>query len=216
MGAIWIITSPRRAFDYIREKKSFLVPFVIVCVVNILFFLVISPIQSELMQDELSSEGVQMPPGVMRMVGVVGIPVGVVIGWLIYALIIWVLMAAAGGKWDYRTAFSLVGHVGIIGSIQKLLSIPVVWMKRDAIASLTDLHPSFGPAIFYTGDNMKILSFLRGLDIFSIWAIVLLILGAAHLSGVKKRVSAWLIGSLYVLVLIIQALFAGLRILGQG
>lgn len=102
--------------------------------------------------------------------------------------------------------YNFMAHVGLINSLQTLCLVAVLRGKGPGIGP-KDLTPSFGLDVFLAEDVSK---FVRGVagffTVFTVWHIVVLVVGFAALTGVSKgraflaTAPSWLVGLLYAVV----------------
>jgi hypothetical protein len=119
-------------------------------------------------------------------------------------LLLAVFTAILGGGATYRQVFAVVAHSLIIGALQQLFSLPIMYGRGD-MASPTKLS-----VFFPTLDEMGFfLYLLSALDLFIIWSTINVAIGVAVLY--KRRtgpIVAVLLGIYAVIAVIIAAVRA--------
>jgi len=115
-----------------------------------------------------------------------------------------VFTAILGGGATYRQVFAVVAHSMIIGAIQQLFSLPIMYARAD-MTSPTRLSV-FAPSL----DEMGFFTYLlSAIDLFIIWSLINTSIGIAVLY--KRRtgpVAAVLLGIYAVVAVIIAAVRA--------
>jgi hypothetical protein len=98
-----------------------------------------------------------------------------------------------GGEARFKQLYSFAAHSSLISSIGALVTVPLKILKEDARAGL-----NFG--LLSPADSGFLNSFLTGMDIFAIWATIVLAIGLAKLYPNRST------GSILVILFIIYAL----------
>ena len=123
---------------------------------------------------------------------------------LVVALCLWLGFKVAGGTPGFVGTLAVSAASLLPGAIKSLLSIPAL-LKREGmeVEEVVTLLPSSLASLAPEGTPMPQLSLLGSLDLFSIWAVVLIALGMAHVAKVSLLRSSLATGLLwagYVLV----------------
>ena len=138
-------------------------------------------------------------PWSVKLGPIIGIPLLIVV----VALVSWATGKAFGSRQSFRSAMVVTGYAQVprlIGGV--LLGIQAVVMDPAKITSMYAI--SFGPARFISEKSMSPVAYalVNRLDIFTIWATVLIGIGA-YVTGKLGKGSAtavavivWLLGSL--------------------
>lgn len=102
--------------------------------------------------------------------------------------------------------YNFMAHVGMINAVQTLTH---VFVLRNIGAAITvkQLTPNFGLAGFLPADASKLAhGFVGFFSVFSVWHILMLVIGFAALTGCTKRrafvatAPSWILGMLYEIV----------------
>ncbi|HEY3446868.1 MAG TPA: YIP1 family protein [Myxococcales bacterium] len=105
---------------------------------------------------------------------------------LVAALCFWLGFKVAGGKPTFMGSFAVVAHTQLPGAIQALLSIPaLVQREKMGLDEVFRLLPSNLAALAPEGTSLPHLSLLSSVDLFAAWALVLTVMGMAHVSKVS-------------------------------
>ncbi|PYP34635.1 MAG: hypothetical protein DMD48_15485 [Gemmatimonadetes bacterium] len=94
LDVLKVLYEPSAVFERVREKPSFLVPYLVICVVQIAVYFVNMPFLKAGMAAQMASRPAGGPdPSKFLWIGAVFIPVGFAIGLLIGAGLLWVLVS---------------------------------------------------------------------------------------------------------------------------
>jgi len=121
-------------------------------------------------------------------------------GYLLAALLFWVGSRLLGSEIGYRTSLSTTLHGLMPGAIAALLAIPVI-LRRS---SLTDEEARGGLLLSNlaflappeAGPGLR--SLLTSLDLFSLWAVVLLVIGYRTTARLSRAGAAGLVVTLWL------------------
>lgn len=220
-----IFYQPSQVFERRRDGKFGLALLALIIVSAILFFALhngIAPIMDAEMAKQaaaMAAKNPQITPdviaarqGMMEKFAIVGILVGIPIGVLLVGVLLWLASKLIDAKIALVAAlmiatYSWVPHVAemILNAIQGLVLSP------DSITSRFSVQ--LGPARFLGPDaNPFLLAVLGGLDVFSIWTVVLLAIGLATVARVPRSRAAIAAGAVWVVGLLpglYQALSSG-------
>ncbi len=147
-----------------------------------------------------------------RTISLVGIVVGGPIVYLLMALVFWVLLKLLDGDLPYRTALSTTLHSLMPWVVASLLTIPVI-LGREEIgfeelragiltSNLAILAPEEAGA--------ALTSLLSSIDVFSIWTLVLMVLGFSIAARVSRKASAGAVLGVWAIYVLAKVGLAGL------
>ncbi len=220
-----VVFSPDETFREVAARPNVLVPLVILLAIAIVSAVILVPrmdFQSMLRdQMERSGKAATMTPSQLDTSVRIGSSFAKLIGYSSPALAvgIWALIAGAllvtfrlfGGEGTYKQAFSVTLYSWIPLTINGIIGIIVAMTKSSLnpeemgtlVASnagiLVDLHAR--PVAY---------ALLSAVDLFTIWAIVLLIIGFAHVAKTSKGRAAAVVLSLWGVLLFFKAGLAAL------
>jgi hypothetical protein len=131
----------------------------------------------------------------------VGVPLGCAV---VAGLLLAIFTVATGGGATFRQMYAVVAHSMVIGAIQQVFSIPIMYARED-MASPTRLAV-MAPML----DEMGFLHYLlSAIDLFQIWSLISTSIGVAVLYKWRTGpVAAILFGIYAVIVVIIAAVRA--------
>jgi hypothetical protein len=126
------------------------------------------------------------------------------------ALIVWFGVGFILGRpFGYRLALEVTTWAGLVTIPAQLLTAVLAWSRE----TLRGIHVGFGILLPDTETPSRLAvwlgAVLDALGPLAVWYVVVMILGAAALSGAPRKGVAWVLGSLYlVLVVFVAALGA--------
>jgi len=224
---IGVIISPVETFQDIARKPDVLLPIIIFILISYVttFFTMpkvdweaVSSQQIEAMKAQRpdmsqqdADRAARMMSGFGKVMGWIG-PIFGVIWWFILAGVLFLAFKLFGGQQTFMQTLSTVLYswvpmvlYGIIVSIV-IIARPGLFDPTH-IATIVKSNPAF---LVDMKEHMVLYSFLSAIDIFTIWTIVLLIIGFAIISKTSRAKAATIIISLWALMILIKAAFAAL------
>jgi hypothetical protein len=223
MGAvariIGIFSSPKETFQSIDRKPTWLVPFII----TIIFVTVYQFVTMDIgMADRMAmmeargtpAEQMQMAEqqmaGPMKYIGFAIAPIATLAFWAILAgILLFGGNTIMGGDSKFKKMFALVSWsslVGIVGGLLKMFLILQKGTTHGITTSLAILVPT--PPI---GETPPILyRILTKFDLFTIWNLVLWVIGLSVIYKFTTKKSATLVITLQVIWIIISVALGGL------
>lgn len=226
-----ILLSPGETFEDINRRPTWLAPMIIGVIAGLGFMLfyefVVQPDWTELIRQQIRrSPNAQMPneEGMAIAVNITKaylLVVGVIAGPIIY-LIVGALFALGMMFFQAKTTFKKVLSVtawsysatSLIGTIVAIAVISVRGFENVRTVSFQNLGnlsaTNLGVAVPSTAPAM-LRSLAGSLDLFSIWILILLIMGLAIVGGsrsITKGKTAALVISLWVIYILIRAVLA--------
>ena len=219
-----VIFHPRQIFQMIAEQNTgvWLTPMFILTLTTLILVFATGSIQQKMaLQGEVS-----LPPGyeyytpeqqaqfqsamsatsspvfVYVLPAIIGV-VKVWVGWLLVGGLIHLLLTLLGGRGDTGSAMNLVAWASLPFAIRDLVrtSALLVTQKTISAPGLAGFAPSSG-----TDWGMFLIAFLGLVDIYLIWHIVLLIIGARTTQGLTRTKAATAVILTLLLIVSLQAL----------
>ncbi len=134
----------------------------------------------------------------------------------VMALIIWFGVGfVLGTSFKYRHGLEVASWSGLVTIPAYLLTAVLAWIKQ----SFRGVHIGFGIVLPDPDPPTKLLTalgvFLDSIGPFSIWHLVVGVLGAAAISGAARKSVAWVLAGLYLAVSVFMAALAGLFVPGS-
>lgn len=223
MGAlsriIGVFSSPRETFESIDRKPTWLVPFLVVVIFTIVlqFLAMDIGIKDRMAMMEARDVPAQQieaaraqAAGPLKYVGIAVTPVVILVVWAVLAgIFLFAGNTVMGGESKFKKVFSVMAWsslIGIIGGILKTFLIMSKGTSRGVVTSLAILlqTPQAGqsPSILYR--------FLNRFDLFTIWTMVIWIIGMAVIFRFTTKKSATLVLSLWAIYIILAVALGGL------
>ena len=206
LAVVWdVVVAPFSAFAALRERPAWLWAFVITCVLGIIGAVLQIPAASNVVAATLAhspSFASLTPAQQQQQLGLAQTiqhyswtvyPIAVLVAAAVSALVLLIANAIGKGTGSYRLFFALTMNVAIISYGLGYLYVGIVAALRggDAFASQADLIGALpGLSWLAGGAGPKVVVFLAGLNVFSIWSAVLLTLGAERVAGIPRVVAA--------------------------
>lgn len=184
-----VLFEPTAVFERVRERPKFLLPFLVVCAINIVVFFVNLPI----LKVALKAQAAQAPaggpdPSKFAPFFAIGIPIGLAIALLIGALLLWVLVSVVGGEGKFGTLLSVTTYASV-PSVVALAIVGAIVLQLQGTSQITspqDMQPALGLDLLAPGAKGFIGAVLKGINPFSIWGLVLTAIGVSTTHRLSK------------------------------
>jgi hypothetical protein len=226
--------SPRATFEDIARKPGWLLPVLILIVLNLAVIGVFSnhvgwrafiekqDLQNRRAQQQMAQmtpekrqqmldTQVKIAPIFGYVAGVIGVPI---VFLIIGAVFMGIFNATASATLDYKTSVSIAAHAWMPFALLGLLGILVMYLKPPDTVNIQNLVASNVGALLSNSAPMWLQTMCNSLDIFSFWVIGLLAFGYSVARPKKLSMGTalgWVIGVWVVAVLIrtgIAAIFS--------
>ena len=216
---IAIFTAPRKAFESINAKPTWLVPYLIVVILTVALQYAVTDIT---VQDQIAAmEARDMPAerveavkaqmeGTIRYIGLVAIPFATLIIWAILGgifLLAGNIMITNSEEVTFKKMFALISWSSLITIVGGPLRTFLILSKGTARGVVTDLSvlmrvPAFGeePSLLYL--------LLSKIDILVIWQIILWIIGFSVFYKVSTKKAAVPVLTLWVVWIAVSVAFS--------
>jgi hypothetical protein len=208
-----IFTSPKEAFQSIDNKPTWLVPFLIIVILAILmqFFIMdigFHDLIEKMEVREIPQEQIDIVQskieGPARYINLAVIPILTLIIWSVTSgIFLFCGNTLMGGESNFKKIFSIIAWSGLIETAGGLLKTLLILLKGTTygiVTSLAIILPtpplSEKPSIIY-----RILS---AFDFFTIWKIILWIIGLALIYRFSTKKSSILVISIWIVWIIIS------------
>ncbi len=183
-----VLYEPGAVFERVRERPTFLMPFLVICVVQLAVFFFNMPFMKAGMAAQMATRPAGGPdPSKFLWIGAIFVPLGIGLILVIAGGLLWVLVSIFGGEAKFGTLMGVSALSAIPSTI--LLSIVgtvVIHLQGTGqITSMQDLQPALGldlliPARGFLG------AVLKGINPFSIWGLVLTAIGVSTTHRLSK------------------------------
>ena len=217
--AIGVFISPRETFESIDRKPTWLVPFLVVVIVSMILQLLVLDIgiqdrlammeAQELPDERIEIARTQMA-GPLRYIGVAIVPIAVLVVWaVIGGIFLFTGNTIMGGETKFKKVFSLLAWtslIGVLGGILRTLLILARGSTRGVVLSLAILLPPPEPG----GSSSMLYRLFERFDLFTIWSLILWVIGFAVIYRFTTRKSATMVFSLWAIYIVLVVVLGGL------
>ena len=219
LDLIKVLYEPGAVFERLREKPSFWQPFIAICVVQ----LVLGVLQLPYTKAAMAAQFAVMParggasapdPSKFAMIGLLFLPIGLLLIFLILAALLWVLTSVFAGDAKFATLLSVTTYAGITFVLLSVAGLATLMLKGvQGITSPADLQPALGLDLLVPEAGRFTTALLKAFNPFSIWGVILTAIGIQTTHRTSKGTAytvaavAFLIGTL---------IGAGFAMLGPG
>jgi hypothetical protein len=208
---IGVLFSPDATFASIVRRPDWVVPLIVLLVLSAVSGLIMAkrldfaaPAREAMETNKnLSTEDAER---MERMSGSIGkvisyaAPVFTVIILLLVAGILLLAFRLMGGEGTFKQAFSVTAYAWMPGVIKGIITLIIMVAKGGMISpvALATIVRSNLAFLVDVKTNPILFALLANLDIFSIWMLILFIIGFSYVARVSKAKSAAIIISLWI------------------
>ncbi|HLZ45273.1 MAG TPA: YIP1 family protein [Gemmatimonadales bacterium] len=207
-----VLFEPSAVFDRVRARANFIAPFLAIIVVQCILFFVNVPYLKVAVQAQIAAAGPaaqsRPAPGtaLLAIGGLLGLVIVLGILLLLTGLLLWVLASVlGGGEARFSTMLSVATYSAIPSAI--LLSIVgtlVLHLQGTGqITSPQDLQPALGLDLLAPGAKGFTGALLKGINPFSVWAVVLTGIGVSTTQRTSKSSGYTIAIAAFVIMLLI-------------
>ena len=220
MGAVLdlfkVLYEPGAVFERLRDRPRILVPMAAIVVMALILGFLAKPYVEAALSAVMAqrSQGAPSPMNVGTMAtiqiatSVVFMPVVILIG----AGILWVTVSLFGVEANYRKLLSVQSHAMILYIAQLVAGVVVLSMRGvESVTSVADLQPAFGLDLLMPDAKGYLGAVLRGVNIFSVWAVVVQGIGVTKTHNTSRETGYGAAASAFVVALLVFSLFALLQ-----
>lgn len=210
-----VLYDPQAVFARVKEKPRFWGPFVGLAVLQMVIAVLMVPYSRQVMAAMAQARGGTgaAPPSWAAWSGVIGAPIGLAIGLLIGAGILWVLVSVLAGEGSFKHLLSVVTYVGMTTVLLTVASVAVLKLGGGRVETMADLRPGFGLDLLAPEAKGFTKMLLWSVNPFTLWGLVLTGFGIAGTHNATKG-SAFTIATIAFLINALIA--AGFAALGPG
>ena len=219
--AVAVFARPSAAWSGLEHRSQFWFPLLLLMLVNGAFAAALHqrammPMLSEAWEQAVS-DGKMTAAQVDKMESFMGGTVGLcmmvgqqVIAWpiilLVSALGVWFGVGfVLGKKFRFRLAFETVAWSSLINIPGILLAGVLAWSRE----TMRGLHTGFGILLPESDPPSKLITglgfFLDAIGPLALWGLAVVIIGAAAVSGAPRKSVGWVLGGLYVAMMVFFA-----------
>lgn len=218
---LWVFTSPGKLMASLAEKPRVLFALILSAVSLDTLYLVHMPLYKDLLRassaassgymesltgQALTPEMIEQTLPTAVISGLVSTPVMSLVMLLVTTLIFFVILKIMGSEGKFKAYLSVIGYAGVISSLYTLLVLVI----SNFTGSL-HLDPTLTSlATLVSPDSIGVVLYnvLKCIDIFSIWYYVVIAIGLATVSKVKKKYVYSVVFAIFLIGLIINVAVA--------
>jgi len=218
-----VLFAPADTFRDIARRPDIMVPLIVLVVISFVVTAMIIPRMDfeAAFRDQMASQNSKMSDADLDRAAKMGSAFGKVMAWTgpIWGILIWVIIAGVlllahrlfGGEGTFKQAFSTVLYSWIPLTINGVVTGIVAVARGEIDPTTMQTLVKSNPAFLVDMKEQPILfAALTSLDIFTIWTIILLVIGFATLSRLSRAKSAVIIVSLWLLTVVVKLGFAAM------
>ena len=220
-------SGPSETFARLLRRPTWWLPFVLYAAVAVAGSFLMAPkvdwdrSAQEAMAQQAEKSGRPIPPeaiprvaSFMKLTMTAGTPVFVAIIAFAMPLVLWGAARAFGGEVGYAQALSLWLHANLPGVVKGVLAVPVILTLADASMNLKAVGTCLKSSVaaFLPESAPQALQTLGSfLDVFTIWSLVLVVIGFRRIPGLAKSAATAIPLVLFALLVLALTGLAALR-----
>jgi hypothetical protein len=212
-----VLYDPAAVFARVKEKPRFWGPFLGLAVLQILIAFLMLPYTRAAMQamSQAQAAAGAAAPDTSRfaIVGVVMAPIGLAIGLLLSAAVLWILASVLAGEASFKHLLSVATYVGITGVLMGFATVAVLMLSSVRIQTMADLRAGFGLDLLAPDAKGFLKTLLWMVNPFTLWGMVLTGFGVAGTHNTTKGTAFTIAGISFVIGAVLAA---ALSMLGGG
>jgi hypothetical protein len=223
--------APSKTFTDILRNQSWWLPFLIMVVVGYAFIFTVEKkvgweqvLENSLKTNASQAEQISNAPADQQATIRARMLAGykyVSYGFLAFVLLYWVIASAVmlgtlnfgfGGRATFGQMFAVFVYAGLPGVIKSLLSIIVMFAGLDAESFNLQNPVGTNLGYYLSPESPKwLISLGTSIDVFTLWTIVVLIIGCAIVAKVKRSSAAIAVIGWWLLFTIVSVGFAAFQ-----
>jgi len=224
--------SPGKAFESIRTKPRWFIPFLL-CTLFSIAFTVISwdaslddrihdiknskTMSAEEIDRRVSNLQMQQQGDLTNMhipsflIGVGFLTAGQAVNLFGMAFIIWLALHLVANKVGFKSVLSVCSFSLLVKILEYIIKVPVILINNSAKVHI-------GPAAILPLDweYSPLYNLFSKIDVFSIWIVILLIMGLAIVLDIPRKKTVITIGYLWGIWLLLAMLLGDFQLIGIG
>ncbi|MFP4547478.1 MAG: YIP1 family protein [Fidelibacterota bacterium] len=218
---ISIFWEPSKTFKAISEKVTavdIIIPLLLVTIVSWVTIPYVTPIaiseqkskveQSDRFNEEQKEAMLEGIEGGNKAIGYIATPVTIIILSVLLALVLWFVgNFLLGGDRKFMEMWAVAAFAGLIDMVASIIKVPLM-VQKGTLNIYTSL------AIFMEESGSFLFRFMKNIDVFSLWKIIILAIGLSVLYKKKLTTPLTILIALWLIYCLGAAAFAGLNPLG--
>ena len=222
-----VLLSPVKTYESINARPTWVVALIVLMVVSLVVTIVTIPKidmaaaiqkQMERQNQQVSAEQMERITQVAEKMKWISPITGLVAQAAVYfllALVFWVLFRLVGGEFSYMRSVAVTTHAFIPQVLSALLTLPIVFKATTLDPEKLRNGLLTSNLGFLAGDGASpfMRSVMSSLDIFSLWTVVLIVIGYSIVAKTRRSTAATVTCGLWLLYIFgkagLMAAFAG-------
>src|SRR3989442_3921098 len=186
MGAVLdlfnVLLEPTAVFERGREKPKFLAPFLVIGARQMIIGFLNLPFTQAAMHAMAASRPAApagaSDPAKFAAIGLIFVPVGLVIAYVISAGLLWILTSVISGEAKFMSLLSVTTYASITGVLLAAAGIVVLRLRGiDTVTSIADLQPALGFDLLAPETGKFLTAVLKSINPFTICGLGLAAIG---------------------------------------
>jgi hypothetical protein len=212
---LWVFTSPGKLMACLAEKPRILLGLILSLVSLDALYLTHMPLYQDMLRnaslaqiDYMESLGVTMTPEMIEaslpqsmITGLISTPIAAAIMWLVITLVLFAVLKIMGGQGKFKAYLSVTGYASVISAAYMLIALVAATFTGSLHVDPT--LTSLATLVSKDSVGTVVYALLKSIDIFSIWYYVVMAIGLAAVSKVKKSYVYIAVASVFVISVII-------------
>ena len=195
MGAVLdlfnVLLEPTAVFERVREKPKFLAPFLVICALQMIIGFLNLPFTQAAMHAMAATRPAAPAgapdPAKFAAIGLIFVPVGLIIAYVISAGLLWILTSLMSGEAKFIPLLSVTTYASITGVLLATAGVVVLRLKGiDSVTSMADLQPALGLDLLVPDAGKFLASVLKAINPFTIWGLILTAIGVTVTQKTSK------------------------------
>lgn len=177
--------SPGLQFDRMRERPTIWLPLIIVTLLGVIAGVIVAMGMNDAVLEDIGLSGEDAQAAQMFTVIFAGIGglIGLPVSFLIFSLILLAITKIAGSEATFKQLLSLNIFTGIVTIVGQLVNALInLSLGSDPVNMVTGLNS-------FVGAEGALGGFLNTIEVFSIWAYVLIAMGLHKVAQLSKPTS---------------------------
>ncbi len=218
-----VLFAPAETFRDIARRPDIVTPLIILVVIGFIVTALIVPRMDfeSAFREQMAAQNSKMSDADLDRAAKMGSAFGKVMAWTgpIWGILIWAIIAGVlllahrlfGGEGNFKQAFSTVLYSWIPLTIGGIVTGIVALARGEIDPTTMQTLVKSNPAFLVDMKEQPILfAALTSLDIFTIWTIILLVIGFSTLSKLSRMKSAVIVVSLWLVTVVVKLGFAAM------
>ena len=206
-----VLFEPEAVFTRVDEKPRFWQPYVVLAVALVVIQIILLPYAKIALEPMYAAMPADRAAAARKFagVGVAFWPIIYAIFMLINAGLLWIVVSLVGGEAKFSKLLSVTTYASVTFVLTQVIVLVILMVKgKEGISSMEDLQPPIGLDLLIPGGGRFFSNLLKGINLFSIWGVVLTATGVRVTHKLSKG-SAYAVAIVsFVIALLVGVFFA--------